>query len=169
MIDFRPNDSLKPIFMQIHVRKIFRLLGKINTMATIKTQENEVDPNSFLEQLDDKEQAHEARQLLELFEKASAAKPKMWGDSIIGFGKYRLRYKTGREIDWMLCGFSPRKGKMSLYIMDGADRYTKLLEDLGKHKTGKSCLYIKSLNDINMDVLFNLVKTSCDNIKRAHP
>ena len=84
----------------------------------------------------------------------------MWGDSIVGFGSYRYKYASGRQGDWMLTGFSPRKQNLTLYIMSGFDDYESLLADLGKHKTGKACLYIKKLEDIDLVVLRELVRQS---------
>ena len=137
-------------------------------MAEIKTSENAMDPFLFLESLKEDVQKADCKKLITLFEKASGTKAKMWGDSIIGFGKYRLVYESGRALDWMLCGFSPRKGKLSLYIMTGFGNYEDYLKQIGKHKTGKSCLYIKTLADIDEKVLFNLVKDSCDYLKNKY-
>ena len=87
---------------------------------------------------------------------------KMWGASIVGYGSYRYKYKTGREGDWFLTGFSPRKQSLTLYIMSGFKRYDELLNQLGKHKTGVSCLYIKRLSDVDADILKTLIKESVD-------
>ncbi len=97
-------------------------------------------------------------------EEVTGEKGKMWGDSIIGFGSYRYTYASGREGDWMLVGFSPRKQNITLYIMSGFDNYQNLLDKLGKHKTGKSCLYINKTEDVDMDVLRHLVKQSVDHM-----
>ncbi|MEJ2757339.1 MAG: DUF1801 domain-containing protein [Anaerolineales bacterium] len=95
--------------------------------------------------------------------------PQMWGDSIIGFGSYHYTYASGREGDWMLTGFSPRKQNLTLYIMDGFEEYEDLLKDLGKFKTGKSCLYINKLADVDTNVLKKLVKASVTHMKKAYP
>lgn len=84
----------------------------------------------------------------------------MWGPSIVGFGSYHYKYESGREGDWPKTGFSPRKQNLTLYIMDGFDKYDELMAKLGKHKTGKSCLYVKRLSDIDTGVLTKLVKAS---------
>ena len=89
--------------------------------------------------------------------------PKMWGKSIVGYGSYHYKYASGQEGEWMATGFSPRKTALTLYIMGGFDKGNKLLEKLGKYKTGKSCLYIKKLEDINEDVLRKMIKTSYEN------
>jgi hypothetical protein len=92
----------------------------------------------------------------------------MWGTSIVGFGQYRYRYESGREGDWMLCGFSPRKSNLSLYIMPGFNNYAKLLKKLGNHSTGKSCLYIKTLDDVDLDVLRELIEESVRDMRSKH-
>ena len=93
----------------------------------------------------------------------------MWGDSIIGFGKYHYKYASGREGDWMRIGFSPRKQNLTLYIMDGFEKYSELLESLGKYKTGKSCLYIKKMQDIDINILKELVKESLIHMEKLYP
>lgn len=137
-------------------------------MAELKTSENDLKPADFIAGLKDEQQKADCKKLITIFEKAAGAKAKMWGDSIIGFGKYHLVYDSGRELDWMLCGFSPRKGKMSLYIMNGFLKYEDYLARIGKHKRGKSCLYLKNLADADEEVLFNMVKDSCDYLKNKY-
>lgn len=85
---------------------------------------------------------------------------KMWGDSIVGFGSYHYKYASGQEGDWMLTAFSPRKQNLTLYIMPGFERYENLMKQLGKYKTGKSCLYIKKLEDVDLEVLKELIDLS---------
>jgi len=97
--------------------------------------------------------------------KITGEEPVMWGSSIIGFGNYTYKYASGREGDWMLTGFSPRKQALTLYIMSGFDAYEGLLGKLGKFKTGKSCLYVKKMEDVDQDVLEELVKQSVDHMK----
>ena len=92
----------------------------------------------------------------------------MWGDSIVGFGSYHYKYESGREGDWFVTGFSPRKRNLTLYIMSGFDEYDKLLGKLGKHSIGKSCLYIKKIEDVDVDVLKELVQKSVDHMKKAN-
>ena len=94
--------------------------------------------------------------------------PKMWGDSIVGFGDYHYQYASGREGNWFLAGFSPRKQNLTLYIMAGFDNYDTLLSQLGKYKTGKSCLYINKIADVNLDVLKELVQQSVAHMRQAH-
>lgn len=132
-------------------------------MAKNKTTETEVKVSEFIESFVENDQKKaDSYKLIELMTEWSGFEPKMWGPTIIGFGSYHYKYASGREGDWPLTGFSPRKQSMTLYIMPGFDRYEKLMEKLGKYKTGKSCLYINKLEDVNMVVLKDLVKGSVD-------
>jgi uncharacterized protein YdhG (YjbR/CyaY superfamily) len=97
-------------------------------------------------------------------QQVTKAPPKMWGSSIVGFGDYTYRYETGRELEWFLVGFSPRKEALTLYLMPGSPKFAEALEDLGKYKTGKGCLYLKRLEDVNQRALKALVQES---VKRA--
>jgi len=137
-------------------------------MAELKTSENDSKPEDFIAGLADEQQKADCKKLITIFQNASGAEPKMWGDSIIGFGKYHLVYDSGRELDWLLSGFSPRKGKLSLYITNGFAKYEEYLKQIGKHKKGKSCLYLKNLADADEEVLFNMVKDSCDYLKNKY-
>lgn len=94
--------------------------------------------------------------------------PKMWGDSIIGFGSYHYKYKSGREGDWFVTGFSPRKRETTIYTMPGFDNYSDLLETLGKHRLGKSCLYIKKLSDVDTSTLETLLTRSVADMKSMY-
>lgn len=133
-------------------------------MSEPKTKKNDGDVIAFLNGVEPEKKRQDAFAILELMEEVTGEKAVMWGASIIGFGSYSYKYETGREGDWMLVGFSPRKQNISLYIMPGFEHYQSLLDDLGKHKTGKSCLYIKKTEDIDMDVLRDLVKQSVDHM-----
>ncbi|MBX3050334.1 MAG: DUF1801 domain-containing protein [Caldilineaceae bacterium] len=128
-------------------------------MAVLKTQQNDASVEAFLHSVDEKRR-EDCFALLELMEEATGAPAKMWGASIVGFGEYHYKYASGRAAEWFLVGFSPRKQNLTLYIMAGFDRYEALLADLGKHSTGKSCLYIKRLSDVDWDVLRQLVIAS---------
>jgi hypothetical protein len=101
--------------------------------------------------------------------KVTGEEPKRWGPSIVGFGSTHLKYESGRELDWMLVGFSPRKANLTLYVMSGFSRYDELMARLGKYKTGKSCLYIKKLSDVDMNILEDLVASSIAHIKSGGP
>ena len=116
-------------------------------LAELKTKKNKKSVEAFLKQVQPERKREDSFRILELMEEVTGEKPAMWGDSIIGFGGYHYTYASGREGDWFLIGFSPRKQNLTLYIMAGFDRYDSLLEKLGKVKTGKACLYIKKLED----------------------
>jgi Domain of unknown function (DU1801) len=137
-------------------------------MAELKTKLNEGDVQAFLNSVENEQKRRDCFEILELMQQVTGAEPKMWGDSIIGFGSYHYKYKSGREGDWFLTGFSPRKQNLTLYIMAGFDQYDKLLSKLGKHSTGKSCLYIKKLEDLDTDVLKELVKRSVEHMSKSH-
>jgi hypothetical protein len=129
-------------------------------MAELKTQRNSQDVMAFLDRIEDDRKRADCLKIMELLKEVTGKPPEMWGDSIIGFGTYHYRYASGREGDWMLTGFSPRKQNITLYIMAGFDEYAGLLERLGKHSIGKSCLYIKRIEDIDLDTLRELVRLS---------
>ncbi len=129
-------------------------------MAELKTKLNDDDPLAFLESVEDEKKRQDAYEILEMLKKISGKEPRMWGGSIIGFGNYHYKYDSGREGDWFLAGFSPRKQNFSLYIMSGFDRYNELLKKLGKYQTGKACLYIKKLEDVDRKVLYELMEVS---------
>ena len=129
-------------------------------MSDLKTQKNDSNVLQFLEAVDNPKRKEDAFKILELMTEIVGEEPKMWGDSIVGYGSYHYKGKSGREGDWFLAGFSPRKQNLSLYIMAGFDEYEDLMSKLGKHKTGKSCLYINKLADVDVDVLKELVAKS---------
>ena len=132
-------------------------------MAEMKTRETGVSASKFIESVDDEQRRKDARVLVRMMQAATGEKAKMWGPSIIGFGLTRLTYADGREVDFLLIGFSPRKSDLLLYI--GAPKFKALLKRLGKHKTGKSCLYIKKLDDVDIDVLGQLIEASIESQK----
>lgn len=129
-------------------------------MSDLKTQQNDGDVVQFLEAVENQQRKDDAFKVLELMTEVVGEEPKMWGTSIVGYGNYHYKYETGREGDWFLAGFSPRKQSLTLYIMAGFAEYDDLMSKLGKHKTGKSCLYINKLADVDMDVLKQLVAAS---------
>ncbi len=104
-----------------------------------------------------------------MMERVVKTKPKMWGDSMVGFGTYHYKYPSGREGDWFLTGFAPRKKALTLYIMAGFTQYDPLMDKLGKYKTGKSCLYVKRLDDIDLSVLEELIEASADYVSKLYP
>ena len=137
-------------------------------MAELKTKRNKGDVETFLKGVPNEKKRQDSFAIRELMKQVTGKKPEMWGDSIVGFGSYSYTNTTGRENSWFLTGFSPRKQSLTLYIMSGFDEHDKLLGKLGKHSTGKSCLYIKKLEDVDMDVLKELVKQSVDHMEKAN-
>lgn len=129
-------------------------------MAKLKTKETKASVSKFLNAIPDKTRRDDCKAVVEIMRAVTKEEPKMWGPSIVGFGHYHYKYESGREGDFMLTGFSPRKGDLTLYIMPGFDKFPELLKRLGKYKTGKSCLYIKELADVDLKVLRELVKQS---------
>jgi hypothetical protein len=133
--------------------------------AELKTKETEANIDDFIESIESEAVRDDCCKLIELMKKATDAEPKMWGANIVGFGYRRLKYASGRELDWMQIAFSPRKANITLYLNLGEGWDTNLLSNLGKHKTGKGCLYVKSLKDVNLEVLDELIKKSAENAK----
>lgn len=125
-----------------------------------KTQPTKADPRAFLEAVDNDRRRHDAFEVLEMMERITGYPPKMWGPSLIGFDQYHYKYESGREGDFFITGLSPRKANLALYIMPGFDHADELMAKLGKHKTGKSCLYINKLDDIDRQALEQLVARS---------
>ena len=135
-------------------------------MAELITKESDQDVETFLNGITDNRSRQDCFTILELMKKITKAEPKMWGASIVGFGSYHYKYDSGREGDWFVAGFSPRKQYLTLYIMSGFTGYGELLGKLGKYKTGKSCLYINRLDDINLDVLTEMIEKSVDAVRK---
>ena len=129
-------------------------------MAEQKTKPTKASVKEFLNQIQDKERREDCFAVAKIMEEITGDKPKMWGPSIVGFGSYHYKYASGREGDWPITGFSPRKKDLTLYIMMGFEKYPELMEKLGKHATGKSCLYINRLSDIHVPTLKKLIRTS---------
>ena len=128
-------------------------------MAELKTKPTNKSVSAFIKSVDDKRQA-DCRCILKLMRTITGKKPQMWGSSIVGFGNYHYKYKSGREGDWFVTGFSPRKQNLTIYIMPGFSSYADLLAKLGKCKTSVSCLYVKKLEDIDINVLEKLIAKS---------
>ncbi len=134
-------------------------------MAELKTKPTAKGVEKFLISIGDEDKREDSLRLLKLMTQVTRAKPRMWGDDIVGFGDYHYKYASGREGDWFLCGFSPRKQNLSVYTMCGFKPYAAQLKKLGKYKTGASCLYIKRLSDIDMSVLKELLADSVKRLK----
>jgi hypothetical protein len=137
-------------------------------MAELKTKPTDQDVTAFLDGMADDKKRQDSYVILALMQKVTGEEAKMWGDSMVGFGSYHYKYESGREGDWFLTGFSPRKRNLTLYIMSGFDAYDELLARLGKYKTGKSCLYINKLADVNTAVLRELVVASVAHMKATY-
>ncbi len=137
-------------------------------MAELKTKPNDQNVETFIDSVEPEWKRDDARELLTFFEKITGEKPVMWGDSLIGYGKYHYKYKSGREGDWFTAGFSPRKANMTIYVMAGFEGQEELLEQLGKYKKSVGCLYVKKLADIDMNVLEQMTKKSIETLKRRY-
>lgn len=129
-------------------------------MAELKTKMNNASVNKFLNKISDLRRREDCFTLLELMKQITNAEPKMWGTSIVGFGKYHYKYASGHEGDMCLTGFSPRKQALTIYLMIDFTKKVELMTKLGKYKTGKSCLYLKSLDDVDIKVLKKLIMES---------
>ncbi len=134
-------------------------------MAETKTQKTNASVDDFINAVANEQTRSDCFEIAKMMKQVTKAEPKMWGASIVGFGSYHYKGASGREGDWMLVGFSPRKQNLTLYIMAGFDGYPDLLKKLGKFSTGKSCLYIKKLADVDKKVLKELVSESVQYMK----
>lgn len=139
-------------------------------MAEIKTKQNDADVHNFINSYANTEQKRkDSFEILKLMEETTGYEPKMWGESLIGFGSYHYKSDRSRqEGDWLLVGFSPRKAAISLYVYSDCDGQEDLLKELGKFKMGKSCIYINKLSDINKDTLEKLIITTIDFLKSKY-
>ena len=126
-------------------------------MAELKTKKTELSVDTFIKTIPDVQKQKDAFTILDIIEKATKAKGKMWGSSIIGFGDRHLKYESGRELDWFVIGFSPRKQNMAFYTSGTVEKQQALLKKLGKHKTGKGCLYVNKLEEVDMTVLKEII------------
>ena len=126
-------------------------------MAELKTKKTELSVDAFLKKIAEPQKQKDARVILDLMEKATKSKGKLWGSAIIGFGDQVLKYESGRELDWFIMGFSPRKQNFALYIPGTVEKQPTLLKKLGKHKTGKGCLYINKIEEIDLSVLKEII------------
>ena len=136
-------------------------------MTELKTQRNHGDVMEYLDSVENQRRREDSHVLLDVMGEITGEPAEMWGGSIVGFGSYHYVYESRREGDWFLTGFAPRKQSMTLYIMPGFEHYDDLLARLGKHKIGRSCLYINKLADVDMDVLRELVAESVSHMRRT--
>ena len=137
-------------------------------MSGLKTRENDGDVHAFIEGVENKTRQADARVVLDMMTRITGEPPRMWGDSIVGFGSYEYTYDSGRSGRWFLTGFSPRKAALTVYIMPGFKRYPDLIGKLGKVRTSVSCLYVTRLANLDLDVLEALVAKSVDDMRRMY-
>ncbi|XOV93260.1 MAG: DUF1801 domain-containing protein [Bacteroidota bacterium] len=137
-------------------------------MAENKTQPTDQDVTAFIGSVDDEIKKADCFKLIEIMQEITKMPPKMWGPAIVGFGEYHYKYDSGREGDFFIVGFSPRKQNLTIYIMPGFDRYPEHMAQIGKYKTGKSCLYTKKLDDLNLDILKKLIKDSVSYMNKRY-
>ena len=137
-------------------------------MAELKTQPTNESVKDFIDGIADERRRRDCRTVMKIMKRVTKAAPKMWGSSIVGYGSYHYRYASGREGEWFTAGFSPRAQSLTLYIMSGFRQYSSLLKKLGKHTTGRSCLYIKRLDDIDLEVLEELIERSVRHVERSN-
>lgn len=137
-------------------------------MADLKTAPTKASVREFLDAIENDQRRQDCHTLLSLMKRITRKNPAMWGPGIVGFGTYHYRYASGREGDWFLTGFSPRKQALTVYIMAGFTRYAALMKRLGRHSTGSSCLYLKRLDDVDLKVLEALIRESVKHIKATY-
>lgn len=138
-------------------------------MAELKTKATEVSVDAFLDAVPDPVRRADGKAVDALMRRVTGLAPKMWGPTIIGYGSYRYRYDSGHEGEMCRIGFSPRKAELVLYVLDGSDAQADLLARLGKHRTGKSCLYIKKLADVDADALEAIVQSAIAGMDARYP
>ncbi len=136
-------------------------------MGELKTRPTDRDVTEFLNGIEDEEKRRDCFTLAELMQRITGDKAEMWGESMIGFGRYKYRYASGQTGEWFKTGFAPRKGSLTIYIMAYLENFPQIMERLGKYKTGKSCIYIKRLADIDTQVLDELIGQSLKNLMSA--
>jgi hypothetical protein len=135
-------------------------------VAELKTKPTDESVEKFLNAISDAEKRQDCFTIAKIMQEITGSKPKMWGASIVGFGTYHYKYASGREGDWMLTGFAPRKQDLTLYVMEGFEKHGDLRKQLGKHRVGRSCLYIKRLSDIHLPTLKKLIQASVKHMSK---
>jgi len=138
-------------------------------MADLKTVPTKVSVDKFLTGITDENKRADCYQILEMMKKATKAEARMWGTSIVGFGKYHYAYESGREGDWFIAGFSPRKQNLTLYMTGGFNQFDDLMKQLGKYSAGKGCLYINKLEDVDIKILKKLINKSVQAAVKPKP
>ena len=137
-------------------------------MAELKTKPSKASVTDFIGQIDDPQKKADARKVAAMMRKATGKRAKMWGTSIVGYGTYEYSNTAGKQIEWPITGFSPRKQALTVYIMPGFSMFGPLMKKLGKYKTGKSCLYIKRLSDVDETVLQKLIDGGVKRMRKAY-
>jgi len=137
-------------------------------LAELKTKETEASVDAFLAAVENERRQRDALVVKEIMERVTGWQPKMWGPSIVGFGRYHYKYDSGREGDYLVTGFSPRKRSLTIYIMPGFSGFPKLMERLGKYKTSVSCLYITKLEDVDLEALEELIRGGVDYMREKY-
>lgn len=137
-------------------------------MAELKTKKTNASVAAFLNAVEDKTKRADCKAIAKMMREATGKRAKMWGSAIVGFDSYDYTYESGRSGSWPVCGFSPRAQNISVYIMPGFSKFERILDGLGKFKTGKSCLYIKRLDDVDQTVLGNLITASVKEMRRIY-
>ena len=135
-------------------------------MAEAKTKPTNASVEKFLNQIPDEVRREDCFKIAKMMEEITGCKPKMWGPSIVGFDTYHYKYASGHEGDWPIAAFSPRKQDLTIYVMPGFRKYKELMQQLGKHRTGKSCLYIKRLSDVHVPTLKKIIRQSVKEMKQ---
>ena len=137
-------------------------------MAELKTKATNTSVSKFLNAVEDKQRRADCKTVARLMRDATGKVAKLWGTSMVGYGSYDFKYESGREGSWFLCGFSPRAQSLTLYIMPGFSKFDTLMSNLGKYKTGKSCLYIKKLDDVDLALLKQLIDESVKHMRSKY-
>jgi hypothetical protein len=136
-------------------------------MAELKTKVTNASVSDFIAKIPDEDRRQDCLTVVDIMKRASKAEPRMWGPSIVGFGDYRYKYPNGREADWFPIGFSPRKDNLTLYLVGGVEPHAALLAKLGKHKTGKGCLYLKRLSDVDTTILRQVIEAALKQARKT--
>ena len=137
-------------------------------MTELKTKENDASVSAFLDTVTPERRREDCLAVDALMRRVTGWEPKMWGDSIVGFGRYYYKYDSGREGDWFITGYAPRKAALTIYIMPGFGNFRPLMDKLGKYRTGRACLYVTRLENIDLDVLEDVVRESVETMHRIY-
>lgn len=135
----------------------------------LKTTKNNKSVPDFVSKIEDKQKMKDTKEILKIFKEITGRKPKMWGPSIIGFGEYKYKRSNGKEFSFLRTGMSPRKNALTIYVLPGYDDYSNLLQKLGPHKKGKSCLYIKNLEDVDTIILKKIIEKGWKEMNKRYP